>query len=334
MSIGTRAILCGLLTFLISILIAKPLINIMKKLKAGQTVLGYVEQHSYKTGTPTMGGIMFVIPASIVSLIFGYSNLAMIAVAVTLCYGLLGFLDDFLKVRHKENLGLRAYQKIIGQLGIAIIVTLFCYRSNLIGTEINVPFTSVTIDLKWWYIPFTIFIFIALTNAVNLTDGLDGLASTVSAIYFVTFFVIILSQIYLFSKAGQAVVAEEFGGLAVYLCCFLGGLLGFLCFNSFPSKIMMGDTGSLALGGVCSVVAVFTKNPFIILLVGIMFVVSCISVVMQVIYFKLTKKRIFLMSPYHHHLEKKGLPETKIVSLYGIVTALAAAISIISAGVL
>ncbi len=334
MSVGVRALLCGLLTFLITLLIAKPVIGLMKKLKAGQTVLGYVEQHSYKTGTPTIGGIMFILPAAAVSLIFGYSNLAMVAVAVTLSYGLLGFLDDYLKVRHKENLGLRAYQKIIGQLGIAIIITFFCFRNSLIGSEINIPFTSLTVDLKWWYVPFTIFIFIALTNAVNLTDGLDGLASTVSAIYFVTFFVIILFQISALSQAGQANAAKEFGGLAVFTCCFLGGLLGFLCFNSYPSKIMMGDTGSLALGGVATVVAVFTKNPLIILLVGIMFVVSCISVVMQVIYFKLTKKRIFLMSPYHHHLEKKGLPETKIVSLYGIITALAAALSIISAGVL
>ncbi|MEG1791351.1 MAG: phospho-N-acetylmuramoyl-pentapeptide-transferase [Clostridia bacterium] len=326
--------LAGFLTFFITMIVAPLVIMLMKRLKAGQVILGYVEQHSYKTGTPTIGGVMFVLPTIVVTMILGYSKLSLVAAAILFSYAVLGFLDDFIKIKHKQNLGLRAYQKVIGQFGIALIVAIFCFKNQFIGSAINVPFTDKIFEMQWWYIPFVIFIYIAVTNSVNLTDGLDGLATTVSIVYFLTFLIIILFQLKGFKYFGQAQEYAEMKGLAVFTACLIGGLLGFLWQNSYPAKIMMGDTGSLAIGGSVVTVAVFTKNPLIILTVGIMFVVSCISVVMQVIYFKLTKKRIFLMSPYHHHLEKKGCHESKIVAFYSIVTVLAAVIALISAGVI
>ncbi len=334
MSLGLKCFLALATSFIAALCVAPLVIRLMKKLKAGQVILGYVEQHSAKSGTPTMGGFIFILPVAVVTLAFGYGKLSLVAVLTMLGYGLLGFLDDFLKIKTQNNLGLKPYQKIIGQLGIALIIGIFCYKNPVVGGSINLPFTDKVWDLKWWYVPFTVLVYVATTNAVNLTDGLDGLAGSVSAVYFLGFFAIAFAATQSLNFYGQVLDEAEVSGMAVFAASLVGGVCAFLWFNFNPAQIMMGDTGSLALGGAAASIAVFTKNPLLILLSGIMFVVSCISVILQVLYFKLTKKRIFLMAPLHHHLEKKGLSEGKIVCRYTVVTLLFSVLSLYAAGVI
>ncbi len=323
-------IIAGLSSLLTSLLLAPLVIYIAKKLKVGQPILGYVEQHKQKNGLATMGGFIFIIPTVIYTLVFAYSESSLVAVAVILSYTLLGFLDDYIKIHYSKNEGLKPYQKIIGQGGIAILIALYCYKNNSIGSSIILPFTNgKTFDLGLVY-PFLIFfVYIATTNAVNLTDGLDGLAGGVSGVYFLFFTIISFIQFITASYYGD-IVSNHLYGQAMLSICMLGSLIGYLCFNHFPASIMMGDTGSLGLGGAVATVAVFTKNPLIILMLGIMFVVSCISIIIQVLHFKRTKKRVFLMAPYHHHLEKKGFSEGKICMWYMAVTFIFGLLSLLS----
>ncbi len=317
-------------TFLFSMLIAPLVIKTMKKLKAGQVILGYVTQHSAKEGTPTMGGIIFLLPVAVVTLAVGYSKLSLVAVLLMLGYSLVGFLDDFLKIKTHDNMGLKPYQKIIGQTGLAVIASVFVYKNPVIGSKVAFPFTTATADFSYGIIPFTMLVYIATTNAVNLTDGLDGLATTTSLIYFLGFVIIAIVEVLGLTYYGQDLTATEVKGIAVFSASLVGGLSAFLWYNFNPAKIMMGDTGSLALGSAVATVAVFLKNPFSIMISGIMFVVSCISVIVQVTYFKLKKKRVFLMAPYHHHLEKKGIPEWNVVCRYQVITLLFGALNVIS----
>jgi phospho-N-acetylmuramoyl-pentapeptide-transferase len=325
-----RVVVAFAASFFAGMFIAPTVIKLTKKLKASQTVLGYVEQHSYKSGTPTMGGFIFILPVIAVSLIFAYGYFTLLASAVVFSYAVIGFLDDFIKVKFKQNLGLRTYQKLVAQLGIAVIISVACYNSRFIGSEIYVPFTNTVLDLKWWYIPFVVIAFVGLTNAVNLTDGLDGLASSVGLVCFITFGVILYVYYLELADYGKTQEAAEILNLTVFSTAFAGGLLAFLWFNSNPAKIMMGDMGSLSIGGAIAVVSVFSKNPLLSILVGITYLWSCISVVVQVIYFKLTKKRVFLMAPFHHHLEMKGVQEQKIVWWYVIFTIIFSAAALLA----
>ena len=242
-------------------------------------------------------------------------------------FGLIGFLDDFLKIKHKKNLGLRPYQKIIGQALISIIIAVFVYLSPLIPNEIRLPFSQKWINLSWGIIPFVVFVFLATTNAVNLTDGLDGLAGGVSCVYLMGFFTIL--QLSIFKTTNQA-FALELENLSLLCAISIGSLFAYLCFNSFPAKIFMGDTGSLALGALITCLAIFSGLELFIVFIGVMFVASTVSVILQVVYFKLTKgKRIFLMAPLHHHFEKKGVNETKIVTIYFIITAVVCVLTVL-----
>lgn len=307
----------------LSLIIAPFIIKTMKKMQAKQTILHYVEAHKTKEGTPTIGGVIFLFGIVITCLFLfqGDHHLALVSIAVMLGYGFLGFLDDFLKIKFKQNLGLRAYQKALGQLGIALIVSFFAYNSGLVGSEIYIPFVDKYVDLGIWFIPFSIFVFLAITNSVNLTDGLDGLVGWTSLVFFVSFGVYLVLFLELQTSMGQSLLVQsELKNLIILTFSAIGGLLGFLAFNSYPAKIFMGDTGSLALGGLISAITLFTKNMLLVPLLYTVIVVSAVSVIMQVLHFKRTKKRIFLMAPYHHHLEKKGWNETKIVAIYIIVT--------------
>lgn len=310
--------------------LAPLIITLMKKLKARQTILNYVTQHKDKEGIPTMGGIIFVLSALIACLIMlkGANKLAVVSLAITLSYAIIGGLDDFIKIFFKRNLGLRAYQKIISQFAIAVLATVFSYKNSNIGSSINIPIIGKTIEMGWWFIPFTIFIFISLTNSVNLTDGLDGLAGSTVSIYLAVFFIVILITYNDAVNMGKTFYAEELSNMLIYIASIVGAILAFLWHNSNKASIFMGDTGSLALGGTCASVAVFSKNPLLILIVGIMFVFSSISVIIQVVYFKLKHKRVFLMSPFHHHLEMKGYNESKIVAFYSIITVVFGVVSI------
>ena len=313
-------LLAVLLSFVISVVLAPFVIKATKKLKFGQNILSYVESHMGKQGTPTMGGIIFIFSSIFATLflIKGSFSICMLAMAVFLAFGMLGFLDDFIKIKCKRNLGLRAYQKVIGQLSISIIVAIFVYNNAFVGSKIYLPFSNFDFDLGVWIIPFVIFIFIATTNSVNLTDGLDGLAGSTTLIYLLGIAAITLIGI----QDLDSVAMIEQKNLLIFAFAIVGGLIGFLIFNSHPASIFMGDTGSLALGSVVATVSTFTRQELLIPIMGIMFVVSTLSVIIQVLYYKKTKKRVFLMSPFHHHLEKKGMYESKIVTIYIIITTM------------
>lgn len=257
----TKILLYFIASVAFAVLIAPLVIKLMSKLKAKQTVLGYVKQHEHKSGTPTMGGFIFLLPALVFSLV-EFQRFSLVAIAVTTGFCVLGFLDDFIKIRYSRNLGLKPYQKIIGQLGLSFAAGWFVYASKDIGTAINLPFTTYTLDMSWGIIPFVVLVYVATTNSVNLTDGLDGLAGYTSVAYFL-WFGILLYFIYDDAlKSGDSDCAKEILSLCVFCVSMLGGVLGYLVFNGYPAKIMMGDTGSLALGAACATVAIFQKSAF------------------------------------------------------------------------
>ncbi len=324
-----KIFLCILLGFVFSVLISPLVIKFMRKLKANQAIYEYVDMHQKKSGTPTMGGLIFLIGtiASSFCVFDGSNKLANVSLVCFLSFAVIGFLDDFLKIHKRQNLGLKPYQKIIGQVAISVIIAVFAYNSPLIGSEIFIPFTSRTIDLGWFFIPFCIFIFLATTNAVNLTDGLDGLAGGVSFAFFVGF----LGVSYVIFKAVpifDTVQLAEYNNLLILTGGVIGSLLAYLIANSHPATIFMGDTGSLALGGLIAILCIATKQVLLIPILGVLFVWSTISVIIQVLYYKASRKRVFLMAPFHHHLEKKGLKETKIVAIYTITTLILSVLSI------
>ena len=290
----------------LGLLLTFPVIHLCKKLKISQTILHYVDKHTAKSGTPTMGGWIFILAGMAVSLIFIFDGdffVPLIVLLVMLGYGLLGFLDDYIKIKFHQNEGLRPYQKIIGQVGISLIVALYVYFK--VGTSIDL--FGLKIELGLFIIPFIILFFVAVTNAVNLTDGLDGLAGGVSGAYLL-FFGIILALL------------SGYDSLALICFAFVGAILAFLCVNVYPAKIFMGDTGSLALGGLIAGIAVFSGLELIMPIIGIMFVMSVVSDILQVAHYKRTKRRIFKMAPLHHHFEKLGVHENRIVTIYIVIT--------------
>ncbi|MCL2847167.1 MAG: phospho-N-acetylmuramoyl-pentapeptide-transferase [Firmicutes bacterium] len=298
-------------------------IKFCRKLKARQTILHYVDNHASKAGTPTMGGIGFIIAIAVATLLAGIGTdnaLAIVSVLAMIAFGIVGFLDDFIKVFFKQNKGLLAWQKIVFQTAIALIVAFFAYFNPIVSGQIIIPFTLYPINLYWFAVPFFLIIFLAFSNAVNLTDGLDGLASKLVLCYML-FNAGLIFLFALNTEQGQANI-EEYTNLIVFAFSIIGALTAFLIFNGFPAKVFMGDTGALALGGSVGALAIVSGLSLYSPLIGIMFVLTCLSVMMQVMYFKATKgKRIFLMSPLHHHFERKGIHENRIVNAYVAVTA-------------
>ena len=312
----------GVMSFLLTLIISPFVISFMKKEKVKQTILHYVENHSGKAGTPTMGGIIFILSITIISYIFfvGSKTLAGISLLIFMGYGLTGFLDDFIKFRFKRNLGLRAYQKFLFQLAIAIVVAVFAYKDEFVGSQLYVPFSNITIDVGFWIIPIIVIVFLACTNSVNLTDGLDGLASSTTMCYTISIVAIMFVMLSTRLAGQNEIYLMEYKNLITMSFVVVGALLCFLTFNCFPAKIFMGDTGSLALGAFVACIGVFTKMTLYIPILGIMFVLSTLSVMIQVAYYKLTKKRVFLMAPLHHHFEKKGVHEVRIAVVYSVIT--------------
>ncbi|MCT4631754.1 MAG: phospho-N-acetylmuramoyl-pentapeptide-transferase [Firmicutes bacterium] len=283
------------------------ILPMLRRLKVGQSIREEgPKSHMSKAGTPTMGGIIILI-----GLVFGIAsyfkldtnmNLMLFS---TIGFGLIGFLDDYIKVVLKRNLGLRAYQKIIGQLLVSVVLA---YYASRMGTDIYVPIIKKYIDLGFLYIPFMVFVMLAVTNAVNLTDGLDGLAGSITLI--VTGFF------------GYFAYTMGYLSVAVFAAALMGGCIGFLKYNNFPAKVFMGDTGSLALGGAIAAMAILTKSVLLIPVAGGIFVAETLSVIIQVISFKTTGKRVFKMSPLHHHYELSGWKETKVVRVFRIVSVI------------
>ncbi len=293
-------------------------IKLLKAKKAGQPILKYVEEHKNKSGTPTMGGLFFVLPSIIIFFVFGGGSyrVSLVCSIIALAFLIVGFLDDFIKIKSSQNQGLKAYQKIIFQLVISFFAGLFAYTRGL--TVFYLPFSRNFVDLGIFSFPLISLVFIAITNSVNLTDGLDGLAGGTCSIYLFFMMVLIGFQISMPTNFYQS--DEEYYMLMMLACSVLGGIFAFLVFNTAKASVFMGDTGSLALGGLLGGISVFSLNTLIIPVLGIMFVFTSISVIMQVLYYKKTKKRIFLMAPFHHHLEKKGLKESKISYIYMAIT--------------
>ena len=315
-----RYLLALAVAFALAVALMPAVIAFAKKLKIRQTILSYVDNHASKSGTPTMGGVGFVAAAVAVTFAFlrGSSSLAVMVAVLTLGFGLIGFIDDFIKVFFKQNKGLSPWQKIVFQFVVAIIMAFFVYFSPFVGDKLYVPFTLNEISLGWFTVPFYVFVFVAFTNAVNLTDGLDGLAGKTAVAYTIFFAAVIAVIVYRFGIMPDS--GAEYKNLIVFCFALIGALCGFLLFNSYPAAIFMGDTGALALGGALAGLAVVSKLVFIAPIIGLPYVVSCVSDVIQVAHYKRTKRRVFLMAPFHHHLERKGIHENKIVTGYTLVT--------------
>lgn len=307
-----KAVYAILIAFVFDVILCPVIIPFLKRLKFGQNVRDDGPQsHLVKAGTPTMGGIMILLSMLFASLFFIKGNYDGIMVLfMTLGFGIIGFIDDYIKVVKKRSLGLRVWQKLVLQLIVTGIFIWYIYKYTDLGTDILIPFMGgAVLDLGVVFIPFIICVVLGTVNGVNLTDGLDGLASGVTVL--VTLFFMFIAY-----ALGSGILPVA--GAAA------GALLGFLLFNSYPAKVFMGDTGSLALGGFIAAMAVMFKMPLFLVIVGIIYVCESLSVILQVGYFKLTHgKRIFKMAPLHHHFEQCGYRETKVVAIFYIVTAIA-----------
>ena len=308
-------------SFILTVILAPIGIPLLRRLKFGQSIREEgPKSHMKKAGTPTMGGLIFLLAIIIstiaVAIIFDlFTTQTVVLLLVLVGFGIIGFLDDGLKVIFKRNLGLTSLQKLIGQIAIAIAAFLLL-RLGSFDTAVSIPYTDVSIDLGIFYVAFLIFWLVGFSNAVNLTDGLDGLVSGTASIAFAAFGVIALFN--------------EQADIALFAFAVTGALLGFLIFNANPAKVFMGDTGSLALGGALAMISVLVKQEVLLLLIGLVFVIETLSVILQVGSFKLRKKRIFKMSPIHHHFELSGWSEWKVVIVFwstGLVVALIAVLA-------
>lgn len=295
----------GLLSLLLSLLLTKFFIPVLYQLKFGQPIYEEApEAHRKKQGIPTMGGVVFILVISIVTILAtGINGEHIFVILGMLLYGILGLVDDLIKVLLKDNQGLKARHKLLGQFVIAILIG---YLVHSRASEILIPFTSNTLKLGVLYYPFVIFFMLAMSNATNLTDGIDGLSSSVSILSLIFFAVIthLTSQADLFVLSIVAIAA----------------LLGFLWHNKFPAKIFMGDTGSMALGGMFAVLMLLTQTPLYAFFVCVIFVLESVSVILQVLYFKRTGgKRLFKKTPIHHHFEESGYSENQVVTLFVVI---------------
>ncbi|CAM3750493.1 phospho-N-acetylmuramoyl-pentapeptide-transferase [Mesobacillus thioparans] len=308
-----------LMGFLITVLLSPVFIPFLRRLKFGQSIREEgPKSHQKKTGTPTMGGVMILISISITTLVmtgkFSQPSVeTYLLLFVTLGFGLLGFMDDFIKVVMKRNLGLTSKQKLLGQIIISVIF-FFIFNQSDFSTVVSIPLTNLSFDLGWGYALFIIFWMVGFSNAVNLTDGLDGLVSGTAAIAFGAFAVLAWNQ-------------SQYE-LSIFSVAVVGAVLGFLVFNAHPAKVFMGDTGSLALGGAIATVAILAKLEIILIIIGGIFVIETLSVILQVISFKTTGKRIFRMSPLHHHYELIGWSEWRVVVTFWTVGLLFAILGI------
>ena len=310
----TRVWITALAGFLLSGILGYLLLPVLRAMKAGQSIREIGPTwHNYKAGTPMMGGLMFI-AALVICLVIAIGTMedfsAWFVLAMALCFGGVGFVDDFCKMKKKQNEGLTSIQKLLLQLAVSALFLYVMYRSGSMDTALWIPFTNISVEVHpLLYIFFAMFVMVGCDNAVNLTDGVDGLSSSVTIPVMVFF----------------AAVACKQGkyDLALVPACLAGGLIAYLFYNWHPAKVFMGDTGSLFLGGVVSGLAFALNMPLILILVGFVYIAETLSVILQVTYFKLTHgKRLFKMSPIHHHFEMCGWKEVKIVLVFSAVAAI------------
>lgn len=335
--ITIRAVYGAFLALALGLLLGPKMINILKKMKIGQYIRkidptkgpDLSEMHKNKAGTPTMGGIIIILTILIAVILFGdlSNRLIWLAIFVTLCLGAIGFVDDYLKIKRTESAGLRALTKLIGQTLVGFAVGFYLYRNPIVSSAGHILyfpfFKNLQIDLGWFYIPFVALIIVGASNAVNLTDGLDGLA--IGCVAFSAFAYTIMT--YIVGRADYAkyllipYVAEA-SELTIFSAALVGASLSFLWYNSHPAQIFMGDTGSLSLGGILGLISILLKQEVTLLFIGGIFVIEALSVIIQVVSFKLRGKRVFLMTPLHHHFERKGIAESKIIVRFWIIQAI------------
>ncbi len=301
---AVKIISAALLTFLATVIVCPFFINRMKQLQYGQQIRDDgPARHSIKAGTPTMGGVVMLLAATAVSIIFaGKSPVLYLLLMITLGCGLIGFLDDYLKLFFNRSLGLKARSKLAGLIALSLIYILLSGYMGLYSTQLVLPFFNLVFDLGIVYPAFVFIIILGFSNSVNLTDGVDGLAAGTSAIALIAFLII--------------AIITGFPEAAIFCAALTGACLGFLIYNRNPARLFMGDVGSLALGGALAALSLVTKTELFLVIIGGIFVLEAFSVMAQVTSFQLTGRRIFLMSPLHHHFELKGWSEWQVVKVF------------------
>lgn len=311
----TKSLFALMLGFIGATIFGLIIIPFLKKLKAGQNINIYVEAHRNKAGTPTMGGLIFIIPTFAITLFLlltgkiEYSVNLVIVLFVFLSYGLIGFLDDFISLRRKTNKGLTQFQKILLQLIVALVFYVLFRQYTAGDSYLRISALGIDWNLGWFYGVFILFLLVGSSNAVNLTDGLDGLAGGLSAIAFLAFGLIAMGSWWI----------EGNSDMGIFCFILMGSIMGFLVYNSNPAKVFMGDTGSLTLGATMATIAILTSHELSLAVIGGVFVIESLTVIIQISSVVLLKRRVFLMTPIHHHFERLGWRENDIVKLFWIV---------------
>ena len=311
----TKSLFAMMIGFLLATAFGLIAIPMLKKIKAGQRINIYVENHLRKTGTPTMGGIIFIIPTIITAIILIATNKIefsvnfLIVMFVYISYSLIGFLDDYLSIKQNKNEGLTQIQKLFLQFAVALIFYVLYRKYTNANSVLEITLLHISWNLDWFYGVFILFLLVGSSNAVNLTDGLDGLAGGLSAIAFLAFGLISWGSYWI----------EGYQDMGIFCFILVGSIMGFLVYNTNPAKVFMGDTGSLTLGATLATIAILTNHELSLAVIGGVFVIETLTVIAQITSVVLFKKKIFLMTPIHHHFERLGWRESDIVKLFWII---------------
>ena len=311
----TKSLFALMIGFLLSTAFGLVAIPLLKKIKAGQRINVYVEAHQKKSGTPTMGGLIFIIPTIITTIFLlltdkiEFSVNLLIVMFVFISYGLIGFLDDYLSIKQNQNKGLSQTQKLLLQFIVALIFYILYRKYTDANSVLEITLLNIEWKLDWFYGIFILFLLVGSSNAVNLTDGLDGLAGGLSAIAFLAFGLISWGSYWI----------EGYQDIGIFSFILVGSIMGFLVYNTNPAKVFMGDTGSLTLGATLATIAILTNHEMSLAIIGGVFVIETLTVIIQIASVVLFKKKIFLMTPIHHHFERLGWREGDIVKLFWIV---------------
>ena len=311
----TKSLFALMIGFLLSTAFGLIAIPLLRKIKAGQRINVYVENHQRKSGTPTMGGLIFIIPTIITTIILlltdkiEFSVNLLIVMFVFISYGLIGFLDDYLSIKQNQNKGLSQTQKLLLQFIVALIFYILYRKYTDANSVLEITLLNIEWKLDWFYGIFILFLLVGSSNAVNLTDGLDGLAGGLSAIAFLAFGLISWGSYWI----------EGYQDIGIFSFILVGSIMGFLVYNTNPAKVFMGDTGSLTLGATLATIAILTNHEMSLAIIGGVFVIETLTVIIQIASVILFKKKIFLMTPIHHHFERLGWREGDIVKLFWIV---------------
>ena len=321
----TKSLFALMIGFILSTVFGYFLIPILKKIKAGQRINVYVENHQKKSGTPTMGGLIFIIPTIVTILILlftkkiEFSVNLLIVLFVFISYSMIGFLDDYISIKKKRNEGLTQTQKLLLQFVVALVFYLLYSLYPDSKSVLEITSLGIKWNLGWFYEVFILFLLVGSSNAVNLTDGLDGLAGGLSAISFLAFGLISWGSYWI----------QGYQDMGIFCFVLVGSLIGFLVYNTNPAKVFMGDTGSLTLGATLATIAILTSHELSLAVIDGVFVIETLTVIIQVISVKFFHKRVFLMAPIHHHFERVGWRESDIVKLFWIVGLILALLALI-----